>query len=46
MQHIRMHFGQKVSIHNVSAHGEKVIFSEKTQSRNYASRYVDELKNI
>jgi hypothetical protein len=41
-----MHLGQKMSIHNLSAHGEKVIFHEKTQSRNCASRSVHELKII
>jgi hypothetical protein len=41
-----MHLGQKVTIRSLSAHGEKVIFCEKTQSRNCASRYVHALKII
>jgi hypothetical protein len=41
-----MHLGQKVSIHSLSAHGEKVIFCEKRESGNCANRYVHELKII
>jgi hypothetical protein len=38
MEHIIMHLRQKVSIHSLSAHDEKMISCEKAQSRNYASR--------
>jgi hypothetical protein len=41
-----MHLGQKVSICRLSADGEKVIFCEKTQSRNCVGRYLHEMKII
>jgi hypothetical protein len=41
-----MHLGQKMSVHSLSTHGERVSYCEKTQSRNCASRYVHELKII